>query len=135
MGLAPGDTLSPVLGALQKYRRSAAPDGPASAAAIPSFATSNASEPGFASQATDELNTVRKRNAPVLTRVGKYFDDSLIIPPRGSNQPAPPLDGEQEQADMRALDARLSGSGDIKDAVALYNARKSRRQKATYDRA
>jgi hypothetical protein len=34
---------------------------------------------------------------------------------------------------MRGLDARLSNSGNIEDAVALYNARKSKRQKATYD--
>jgi hypothetical protein len=33
--------------------------------------------------------------------------------------------GEREHADLRTLNARLSSSGDIKDAVALYNARKS----------
>jgi hypothetical protein len=33
--------------------------------------------------------------------------------------------GEREHADLRMLNARLSTSGDIKDAVALYNARKS----------
>jgi hypothetical protein len=33
--------------------------------------------------------------------------------------------GEREHADLRTLSARLSSSGDIKDAVALYNARKS----------
>jgi len=32
---------------------------------------------------------------------------------------------EREHADLRSLNARLSSSGDIKDAVALYNARKS----------
>ena len=32
---------------------------------------------------------------------------------------------EREGTDMRTLNARLSSSGDIKDAVALYNARKS----------
>ena len=32
---------------------------------------------------------------------------------------------EREQADLRTLSARLSSSGDIKDAVALYSARKS----------
>jgi hypothetical protein len=42
------------------------------------------------------------------------------------NQPAPPSpDDEQEQADIRALEARLSSSGNIRDAVALYNARRS----------
>ncbi len=32
---------------------------------------------------------------------------------------------ERQHADLRALSARLSSSGDIKDAVALYHARKS----------
>jgi phage terminase large subunit len=32
---------------------------------------------------------------------------------------------EREPADLRTLNAKLSSSGDIKDAVALYNARKS----------
>jgi hypothetical protein len=51
------------------------------------------------------------------------------VDPQNPNQPAPPpLDDEQEQADMRALDARLSRSGNIRDAVALYNARKSSRR-------
>jgi hypothetical protein len=35
---------------------------------------------------------------------------------------------ERNQADLRALSAKLSSSGDIKDAVALYNARKSGRR-------
>jgi phage terminase large subunit len=35
------------------------------------------------------------------------------------------MPGEREHADLRMLNARLSTSGDIKDAVALYNARKS----------
>jgi hypothetical protein len=51
------------------------------------------------------------------------------IDPQNPNQFAPPpLDDEQQQADLRALDARLSSSGDIRDAVALYNARKSSRR-------
>ncbi|WP_244622389.1 hypothetical protein [Bradyrhizobium ivorense] len=36
--------------------------------------------------------------------------------------------GERENADLRALNARLSTTGDIKDAVALYHARKSSRR-------
>jgi hypothetical protein len=48
-------------------------------------------------------------------------------------KPVPPVQrpgmartpGEREHADLRTLSARLSSSGDIKDAVALYNARKS----------
>lgn len=35
---------------------------------------------------------------------------------------------ERNQADLRVLSAKLSSSGDIKDAVALYNARKSGRR-------
>lgn len=35
---------------------------------------------------------------------------------------------ERNQADLRVLSARLSSSGDIRDAVALYNARKSGRR-------
>jgi len=35
---------------------------------------------------------------------------------------------ERAQADIRALSSKLSNSGDIKDAVALYNARKSGRR-------
>jgi hypothetical protein len=35
---------------------------------------------------------------------------------------------EREQADLRTLSAKLSNSGDIKDAVALYHARKSGRR-------
>lgn len=36
--------------------------------------------------------------------------------------------GEREHADLRTLNARLSSSGDIKDAVALYHARKTSRR-------
>lgn len=36
-----------------------------------------------------------------------------------------PTRGEREHADLRSLSARLSSSGDIRDAVALYRARKS----------
>jgi hypothetical protein len=49
------------------------------------------------------------------------------IDPPNPNQPVP-LDDEQEQADIRALDAKLSSSGNIRDAVALYNAIKSSRR-------
>ena len=34
---------------------------------------------------------------------------------------------ERDHADLRALDAKLSRTGDIKDAVALYKARKASR--------
>ena len=51
-------------------------------------------------------------------------------------RPVPPVQrpgmartpAEREHADLRTLNARLSSSGDIKDAVALYHARKSGRR-------
>ncbi len=51
-------------------------------------------------------------------------------------KPVPPVQrpgfartpAEREHADLRMLNAKLSSSGDIKDAVALYNARKSGRR-------
>jgi hypothetical protein len=42
--------------------------------------------------------------------------------PHDPNQPAPP-DDEQEQANIQALEDRLTSSGNINDAWALYNAR------------
>jgi hypothetical protein len=63
---------------------------------------------------------------------GKY---RLVMKARdaAAARPVPPVQrpgmartpGEREHADLRTLNARLSSSGDIKDAVALYNARKS----------
>jgi hypothetical protein len=43
-----------------------------------------------------------------------------VLRPGASRSPA-----ERQQADLRTLSARLSNSGDIKDAVALYHARRS----------
>ena len=53
-----------------------------------------------------------------------------------SARPVPPVQrpgiartpAEREHTDLRTLNARLSNSGDIKDAVALYHARKSNRR-------
>jgi phage terminase large subunit len=50
-----------------------------------------------------------------------------------ASKPVPPVQrpgmartaAEREHADLRTLNAKLSSSGDIRDAVALYNARKS----------
>ena len=51
------------------------------------------------------------------------------LDPQNPDQPAPsPTDDEQEQANLRALDARLSATGDLRDAVALYMARKASRR-------
>ncbi|MDP3076655.1 hypothetical protein [Bradyrhizobium sp.] len=65
---------------------------------------------------------------------GKY---RLMLKARdaAAARPVPPVQrpgmartvAEREHADLRSLNARLSSSGDIKDAVALYHARKSRR--------
>jgi hypothetical protein len=72
--------------------------------------------------------------APLAPSVDANFSGGLLgrlaaligIDP---NQPAPlSPDDEREQADIRSLDARLSSSGNIRDAVALYNARKSSRR-------
>jgi hypothetical protein len=41
------------------------------------------------------------------------------------NQPTTPLDDDEEQANLRALDETLSSTGNIRDAVALYKARKA----------
>jgi hypothetical protein len=49
------------------------------------------------------------------------------IDPQNPKQAATPTDDE-DQADMRALDATLSSSGNIRDAMALYNARRSGRR-------
>jgi phage terminase large subunit len=51
-------------------------------------------------------------------------------------KPVPPVQrpgmartpAEREHADLRTLNARLSSSGNIKDAVSLYNARKANRR-------
>jgi hypothetical protein len=46
-----------------------------------------------------------------------------VVRPGTTRSPA-----ERDQADLRTLSAKLSSSGDIKDAVALYHARKSGRR-------
>ncbi len=66
---------------------------------------------------------------------GKY---RLMIKAKeaAATKPVPPVQrpgmartpAERERADLRTLSAKLSSSGDIKDAVALYNARKSGRR-------
>jgi hypothetical protein len=66
---------------------------------------------------------------------GKY---RLMMKARdaASAKPLPPVvrpgvarsQAERQHADLRTLSAKLSSSGDIKDAVALYTARKSGRR-------
>jgi hypothetical protein len=65
---------------------------------------------------------------------GKY---RLMMKARdaAATKPVPPVQrpglartpAERGHADVRTLNAKLSNSGDIRDAVALYNARKSSR--------
>ena len=65
---------------------------------------------------------------------GKY---RLMMKARDAvaTKPVPPVQrpglartpAERDHADVRTLSAKLSSSGDIRDAVALYNARKSSR--------
>jgi hypothetical protein len=56
--------------------------------------------------------------------------------PQNPNQPAPPpADDARDQAKLQALEDKLSFTGDIGDAVALYNARKAIRAKGTIDQA
>jgi hypothetical protein len=71
----------------------------------------------------------------VLYDAGKY---RLLMKAKDAvaAKPVPPVQrpgmarspAEREHADLRTLNARLSSSGDIKDAVALYHARKSNRR-------
>jgi hypothetical protein len=42
--------------------------------------------------------------------------------------PQIPPDDEKEQPDLQALEDRLTSSGNIRDAVALYNARRAGRR-------
>jgi hypothetical protein len=71
-------------------------------------------------------------SAPLAPSDDPNFRGSLLgkfaaLAGSGPNQPTAP-DDEQEQADLQALEARLSSSGNINDAWALYNARKARRR-------
>ncbi|MFH1343583.1 MAG: hypothetical protein ABIL01_20620 [Pseudomonadota bacterium] len=50
------------------------------------------------------------------------------LDPQNPDQPASlPLDDDEEQPDLRALEAAFSGSGNIRDAMALHKARRSSR--------
>ena len=58
------------------------------------------------------------------------------LDPQNPDRPAPPpTDDEQDQVKLRELDEKLSSTGDIRDAVALYNARKAIRAKGTFGQA
>ena len=51
------------------------------------------------------------------------FDAGADIDPEDAAQP-----DDEQQANLRALEARLSSTGDIRDAVALYKARTAGRR-------
>ena len=75
----------------------------------------------------------------LIHRIERVIDDAgkfrLLMKARdaAAAKPVPPVQrpgmartpAERDHADLRTLNARLSSSGNIKDAVALYNARKS----------
>ena len=98
---------------------------------------------GIVNQPPASMADTRALAVPLAPSDDPNFSGGLLgrlgapvgIDPQNPNQPVPPPDDEREQADLQALDKRLSNSGNIRDAVALYNARKSRRQKAAYDQA
>ncbi|GKQ52878.1 hypothetical protein [Bradyrhizobium sp. Ce-3] len=91
-----------------------------------------------ASELTHLLNTEPlMRNATfqrMMYDAGKY---RLMMKAKDAvtTRPLPPVQrpgasasrGERENVDLRTLNARLSSTGDIKDAVALYHARKATR--------
>ena len=80
-----------------------------------------------ASQETDYGNHVFMQQNP------GFMSLAMKAKSAAAARPVPPvqrpgmtrLPAEREHADLRVLNARLSSSGDIKDAVALYNARRS----------
>jgi len=53
---------------------------------------------------------------------------AAVLTGMDQTQAAPPPEDDEQQADLRALNARLSNSGNIWGALALYNARKSSRR-------
>jgi hypothetical protein len=67
------------------------------------------------------------RNPPDRS-VADWIASLAGVDPQNPNQFAPPpTDDELGQANMQALEDKLSSTGDFKDAVALYMARKASR--------
>jgi hypothetical protein len=163
-----GDTGSPLLRALEKYRRSETSGGPAMASAQEAVPATPALQPDIVSTggvlgkfrearlaapmaaspssvlplpgatAQNPANeesafASRSENAPDATprtdmypRLRSRIVNSAFpgLTAGDLDQPMPPRDDEREQADLQALEAKLMSSGNINDAMALYNARK-----------
>jgi hypothetical protein len=73
-----------------------------------------------------ESNPVRLLSRRILNPTPAFDFGPDAVPLAPSDDPSFAPDDEREQADTRALDARLSSSGNIRDAVALCNALRSR---------
>jgi hypothetical protein len=106
----------------------------ASAAAIKS-ALMNAGIPGsglskmFFTRAGATAAPFASPDGPSFSDLLRNFGAPAGTDPEDSIQPAPPpLDDDEEQTNLRALDTRLSSTGNIRDAVALYNARRASRR-------
>jgi len=75
-------------------------------------------------------------DAPAAPLDGAHFSDffrdygaATDIDPEDATRQAPPWpDDDEEQANLRALEARLSSTGNIRDAVELYKARTAGRR-------
>jgi hypothetical protein len=72
-----------------------------------------------------------RRLLRLTVRVSPTFSETSVLwrtfDPGDPTEPAPPPLDDEEQANLRALDAKLSSTGNIRDAVALYNARRAHR--------
>jgi hypothetical protein len=89
----------------------------------PARSTADAGVPASPIDSTDDANY----SGGLL---GRYLALAGLDP-----QNPTPLDDEQEQANLRELDARFASTGDIRDAVALYNARKANRARGALSQA
>jgi len=94
---------------------------------LPAFPSQVPQQPEPPQQAT-ETKPVRLLGRRILNPAPApaFAPGSDAAPLAPSGDPTFSPDDDQEQADIRALDARLSSLGNIRDAVALYNALRSR---------
>jgi hypothetical protein len=98
---------------------------------------------GIADPSQASLAGMRAPAAPLAPYDDPDYSGGLLggfalarLDPQNSNEPAPPpTDGEQDQAKLQALEDKLSSTGDIRDAVALYKARLASRARGMFDQA